>query len=203
MDNPIPVASTSPTEPYISDGLADGLGVRGSPASENGGGLSPISAGDDLISGTVFCIDPQTGGSWSSCDEDDDEDRNARLSLLLLWLMPESGLVFRLCVDGGAPPSSIERRVLVSSVDANATSRSKPELTRSCQWDSSSPTSSVVCVHAWNRGFLVWFICDLCVCVLVLIVYVLGNFEGVVNKICICYVKLRWVVINMWGMLQQ
>lgn len=174
MGNPIPLPSTSPTDPYISDGLADGLaeglGVRGSPASENGGGLSPISAGDDLISGTVCCVDPQpieTGGNWSSCDEDDDEDRNARLSLLLLWLMPESGLVFRLCVDGGAPPSSMERRVFVSSVEANATSRSKPELTRSCQWDSSSPTSSVVCVHAWNRGFLVWFICDLCVCVCV------------------------------------
>lgn len=51
--------------------------------------------------------------------------------------MPESGLV-----DGA--PSSIDRLDLVNSVDANATKRSKPELTRSCQCDSSSPTSSIL-----------------------------------------------------------
>lgn len=53
--------------------------------------------------------------------------------------MPESGDVLQL-FDG--PASSIDRRVLSSSVEANATKRSKPELTRSCQWDSSSGPSS-------------------------------------------------------------
>uniref|UniRef100_A0A182JTB4 Uncharacterized protein n=1 Tax=Anopheles christyi TaxID=43041 RepID=A0A182JTB4_9DIPT len=54
--------------------------------------------------------------------------------------MPLSGEVVQLADDGGA--SSFERRVLSSSVDANATKRSNPELTRSCQLDSSSPTTS-------------------------------------------------------------
>lgn len=48
--------------------------------------------------------------------------------------MPESGLV-----DGA--PSSIDRRDFVNSIDANATKRSNPELTRSCQCDSSSASS--------------------------------------------------------------
>lgn len=47
--------------------------------------------------------------------------------------LPESGLI-----DGA--PSSIDRRDFVSSIDANATNLSKPELTRSCQC-SSSPSS--------------------------------------------------------------
>lgn len=80
-------------------------------------------------------------GGTSNCEEDDEDDRKVRL--WSLWLMPESGEVVQLVDEGGA--SSLERRVLSSSVDANATNRSKPELTRSCQLDSSSPTSSVFC----------------------------------------------------------
>lgn len=84
-------------------------------------------------------------GGTSSCDEDDDDDRKVRL--WSLWLMPESGEVVQLVDEGGA--SSFDRRVLSNSVDANATKRSKPELTRSCQLDSSSPTSSVdVLLHS-------------------------------------------------------
>lgn len=78
-------------------------------------------------------------GGTSSCDEDEEDDRKVRL--WSLWLMPESGEVVQLVDEGGA--SSFDRRVLSSSVDANATNRSNPELTRSCQLDSSSPTSSV------------------------------------------------------------
>lgn len=69
--------------------------------------------------------------------------------------MPESGEVVQLVDDGGA--SSFERRVLSNSVDANATKRSKPELTRSCQLDSSSPTSSVVVRHSTVQALVrVW-----------------------------------------------
>lgn len=111
--------------------LSDGLGVRG--------GNSFGSAGDDLIMGTVVFskfTEPDAGKSrW---DDDDDDERNVRPSLCVI---PESGDVLRLLLDG--PASSIERRVLSSSVEANATSLSKPELTRSCQCDSSSGTSSI------------------------------------------------------------
>uniref|UniRef100_A0A182X1X6 Uncharacterized protein n=1 Tax=Anopheles quadriannulatus TaxID=34691 RepID=A0A182X1X6_ANOQN len=54
--------------------------------------------------------------------------------------MPLSGEVVQLADDAGA--SSFERRVLSSSVEANATNRSNPELTRSCQLDSSSPITT-------------------------------------------------------------
>lgn len=66
-------------------------------------------------------------------------DRNVRAAseLLLLWVMPESGDVLQL-IDAGTVSPSMERRVLSSSVLAKATRRSKPELTRCCQWDSSS-----------------------------------------------------------------
>lgn len=124
--------------------------MRGKPTSERGG-LSTGSAGDDFIIGTICFIRPLLPtllplpalallGGTSSCEEEDDDDRKVRL--WSLWLMPESGEVVQLVDDGGA--SSFERRVLSSSVDANATNRSNPELTRSCQLDSSSPTSSVV-----------------------------------------------------------
>uniref|UniRef100_A0A182N558 Uncharacterized protein n=1 Tax=Anopheles dirus TaxID=7168 RepID=A0A182N558_9DIPT len=102
--------------PNSSGGLDVGLGVRGSPTSDSGG-LSTGSAGDDFMIGTM----------------------NVRL--WSLWLMPLSGEVVQLAEDGGTS-TSFERRVLSSSVDANATSRSNPELTRSCQLDSSSPTTS-------------------------------------------------------------
>lgn len=110
----------------MGGGLDDGLGVLG---MSGGGGLSSTSAGDVFIIGTTVRI--KLVGA-SSCEDDDDDDRNVRPSLL--WLMPESGLV-----DGA--PSSIDRRDLVNSFDANATKRSKPELMRSCQCDSSSPSS--------------------------------------------------------------
>lgn len=125
-------------------GGLDGLGVRGI----SGGG--ELSTGDDFIIGTTV-RDEFVGAS--NCDDDDDEDKNVRPSLLwlipvdgndfgehfirdsfILLNLPESGLI-----DGA--PSSIERRDFVSSIDANATNRSKPELTRSCQCDSSSPSS--------------------------------------------------------------
>ena len=64
----------------IGGGLDDGLGVRGSPTSDNGG--LTVSAGDDLIMGTI-CLDedsPLPLGT-SSCDDDDDDERNVRL----LW----------------------------------------------------------------------------------------------------------------------
>lgn len=135
---------------YINGGLDEGLGVRGNPTSESGG-LSTGSAGEDLMIGTICFIMPPLLlllplpalpllGGTSSCEEDDEDDRKVRL--WSLWLMPESGDVVQLVDEGGA--SSLDRRVLSSSVDANATNRSKPELTRSCQLDSSSPTSSVV-----------------------------------------------------------
>lgn len=96
-------------------------------------------------------------GGTSSCDEDDEDDRKVRL--WSLWLMPESGEVVQLVDEGGA--SSFDRRVLSSSVDANATNRSNPELTRSCQLDSSSPTSSVVAVvvlrfYTRKNASLIW-----------------------------------------------
>lgn len=77
-------------------------------------------------------------GGTSSCEEEDDDDKKVRL--WSLWLIPESGEVVQLVDEGGA--SSLDLRVLSNSVEANATSRSNPELTRSCQLDSSSPTSS-------------------------------------------------------------
>lgn len=117
----------------LSD-VSEGLGVRG-------GKLSIGSAGDDLMMGTVvfrwWLAEPF--GGMSRCDDDDEEERNVRPSVLCV--IPESGDVLRLLLDG--PASSMERRVLSNSVEANATSRSKPELTRSCQCDSSSGTSSV------------------------------------------------------------
>lgn len=96
-------------------------------------------------------------GGTSSCDEDEEDDRKVRL--WSLWLMPESGEVVQLVDEGGA--SSFDRRVLSSSVDANATNRSNPELTRSCQLDSSSPTSSVVAVvvlrfYTRKNASLIW-----------------------------------------------
>lgn len=138
---------------YINGGLDDGLGVRGSPTSESGG-LSTGSAGEDLIIGTTCFIRPlltllplpalELLGGTSSCEEEDDDERKVRL--WSLWLIPESGEVVQLVDDGGA--SSLDRRVLSNSVEANATSRSNPELTRSCQLDSSSPTSSLGTCHA-------------------------------------------------------
>uniref|UniRef100_A0A2M4DIP6 Putative conserved secreted protein n=1 Tax=Anopheles darlingi TaxID=43151 RepID=A0A2M4DIP6_ANODA len=80
-------------------------------------------------------------GGTSNCDEDEDEERKVRL--WSLWLIPLSGDVVQLAEDAGA--SSFDRRVLSSSVEANATKRSNPELTRSCQLDSSSPTTSSFC----------------------------------------------------------
>lgn len=123
--------------------------MRGNPTSDSGG-LSTGSAGEDLMIGTMCFIMPPLLlllplpaltllGGTSSCDEDDEDDRKVRL--WSLWLMPESGEVVQLVDEGGA--SSFDRRVLSSSVDANATNRSNPELTRSCQLDSSSPTSSI------------------------------------------------------------
>lgn len=105
-------------------GLLVGDGVRGTPTSDNGG-LSMGSDNDVFIFNAIDlckCVDIE-----SRCDDDDDDDRNRLLSILLI---PESGDVLQLVEPG--PASSIDRRVLSSSVDANATSRSNPELTRSC-----------------------------------------------------------------------
>lgn len=146
---------------YISGGLDDGLGVRGSPTSDSGG-LSTGSAGDDLMIGTTCFIIPPLLlllplpalillGGTSSCDEDDEDDKKVRL--WSLWLMPESGEVVQLVDEGGA--SSLDRRVLSSSVDANATNRSNPELTRSCQLVSSSPTSSLIDLQFYGETSLI------------------------------------------------
>lgn len=71
-------------------------------------------------------------------------ERNVRAVselLLLLWVIPESGEVLQL-IDDGTMSVSIERRVLSNSVEAKATRRSKPELTRCCQCVSSSAMTS-------------------------------------------------------------
>lgn len=82
----------------------------------------------------------------SSCEELDEVDKNVRTAseLLLLCVMPESGDVLQLIEAGTVSPSML-RLVLSNSVLAKATRRSKPELTRCCQWVSSSAaiTSSV------------------------------------------------------------
>lgn len=85
-------------------------------------------------------------GIISNCDDVDEVERNVRAAseLLLLWVMPESGDVLQL-MDEGTVSLSMERRVLSNSVDAKATKRSNPELTRCCQCVSSSAaiTSSI------------------------------------------------------------
>lgn len=81
----------------------------------------------------------------SSCDEVDEVERNvlAASELLLLCVIPESGEVLQL-MEEGTVSVSIDRLVLSSSVEANATKRSNPELTRCCQWLSSSAITSSV-----------------------------------------------------------
>lgn len=60
----------------MDDELEDGDGVRGN--SDNGG-LSNGSTGDDFMMGTTL---PKIFVGASSWDEDDDDDRNVRPSLL-------------------------------------------------------------------------------------------------------------------------
>ncbi|KAI9579627.1 hypothetical protein GQX74_000415 [Glossina fuscipes] len=106
--------------------LAFGLGVRGKPISDKGGlSIAVGSTGDEHRFNAV--------------------DRNVRdaSELLLLCVIPESGEVLQL-IDDGTVSVSIERRVLSNSVEANATKRSKPELTRCCQCVSSSAIISSV-----------------------------------------------------------
>lgn len=68
---------TGDSEEYIiGGGLADGDGVRG---SSDSGGLSRASAGDDFSMGTT--VRNRFVGA-SNCDEDDDDDRKVRPSLL-------------------------------------------------------------------------------------------------------------------------
>lgn len=142
----------------------DGDGVRGSPASDKGG-LSITSGGEVFIIGTVSIhfvlslrrslklldrpvVDPDPVTTISSWDDDDEDERNVRVSLLLPCVIPESGDVLQL--TDGAVSFSIERRVLSNSVEANATNLSKPELIRSCQCDSSSGRSSI---EIWNPKY--------------------------------------------------
>lgn len=69
------------------EGLADGLGVRGSPASGKFG-LSSSSADVHFNGGTVLTVRPATRGMASIWDDDevDDVDRNVRLPLPSLQL---------------------------------------------------------------------------------------------------------------------
>lgn len=91
----------------------------------------------------------------SSCDDVDEVDRNVRAAseLLLLCVIPESGDVLQL-IEEGTVSVSMERRVLSNSVEANATKRSNPELTRCCQWVSSSAaiTSSIQIFETFIGG---------------------------------------------------
>lgn len=110
-------------------GEAAGLGVCGGLLFSD-----TASLGDAF---GIGIIDFVTTSDASSCDVDDVDE----VLLRTLWIIPESGEALRL---GCGPTSSMERRVLsISSVEANATNRSKPELTRSCQCVSSSAPSSV------------------------------------------------------------
>lgn len=106
------------------------------------------------------------GGITFSCEDVDEIERNVLdvSELRLLCVIPESGDVLQLIEEEEADAEAIivsvsmERRVLSSSVEAKATKRSKPELTRSCHSVSSSAiTSSTIKQeheHRENKKFI-------------------------------------------------
>lgn len=127
--------------PICGDGA--GLGVCGGLLFSD-----RASSGDVLANGSTVVVVavPGFGPTMedSSCDVEEVDD----VLLNTFCVIPESGDA--LLLGCGGPTSSMDRRVLSSSVEANATSRSNPELTRSCQCDSSSAPSSML--HELRNG---------------------------------------------------